>query len=347
MKVLDGSNTVVEYEYDGMNRRIVKKLYTGGVLTQTRHRYHAPGKDQVIEERVDASTIAERQFTWGTRYIYDLVMRTRDTDANGTLDETLYPLSDITYDVVAPADSTGAVVERLLYDPYGKSKVLDANFAADAGGVSDYDWEYRFTSREWDKETGLDHFRARYYEALLGRFMNRDPSKYKDGLNLSAAYFPLRGTDPTGKACKVTYSCRISNIKHDKSKKTTTCKYQCKKTKRELEDGGGDGFTCDDFYDATKQPNGGRPDHEYEDVEVINDPCASCKDPSEKVVHFSFDERGLDCSATACKKACDTGKSIDGTVCKFLPPPAQAACRIASKGGRPLCRAYCELCKNP
>lgn len=78
MKVLDGSNT--------------------------------PGQDQVIEERVDSSTTAERQFTWGTRYIDDLVMRTRDTDANGTLDETLYALTDITYDVVALADSTGAVV---------------------------------------------------------------------------------------------------------------------------------------------------------------------------------------------------------------------------------------------
>ena len=206
VKVLDGVVPVVEYEYDGMNRRIVKNIYTGGFLSQTRHRYHAPGKDQVIEERVDSSTTAERQFTWGVRYIDDLVMRTRDTDANGSLDETLYALTDITYDVVALTDATGAVVERFLYDPYGKSTVLDANFALDADGASDYDWEYRFTSREFDKETGLDYFRARYYASNVGKFVNRDPLEYPDGYNMYGGYFVPNELDPNGTKCELEWA---------------------------------------------------------------------------------------------------------------------------------------------
>ncbi len=89
-KVTDGSKvTIAAYEYDGLNRRIVKELYTGGTLTQTRHAYWADSW-QLLEERVNTATTADRQWTWGTRYIDDLILRTRDTDANGngTLDNS-------------------------------------------------------------------------------------------------------------------------------------------------------------------------------------------------------------------------------------------------------------------
>lgn len=93
VKVVDGANTVAEYEYDGDDRRIVKKVYAAGTLDETRHIYLSQ-QNQVLEERVDSSTDPDRQFTWGTRYIDDLVMRTRDTDSNGSLDETLHALQD-------------------------------------------------------------------------------------------------------------------------------------------------------------------------------------------------------------------------------------------------------------
>ncbi len=104
----------------------------------------------------------------------------------------------MTYDVVAITDGTGAVVERFLYDPYGKSTVLDPNFAVDSDSLSDYDWETRFTSREFDKETGLDYFRARYYHSGVGRFVNRDPIGYISGPSLYAGFFAPNFRDPSG-----------------------------------------------------------------------------------------------------------------------------------------------------
>ncbi len=107
-------------------------------------------------------------------------------------------MTDVTYDVVAITDGTGAVVERFLYDPYGKSTVLDPNFAFDSDSLSDYDWETRFTSREFDKETGLDYFRARYWGSHVAQFLGRDPIGYPDGYNTYSGYFVPAWMDPSG-----------------------------------------------------------------------------------------------------------------------------------------------------
>ncbi|MEZ6032063.1 MAG: RHS repeat-associated core domain-containing protein [Planctomycetaceae bacterium] len=197
VKVVDGANTVAEYQYDGSNRRIVKQLYSGGSLSQTRHIYLS-SQNQVLEERVDSSTSADRQFTWGTRYVDDLVLRTRDSDADGSLDETLYGLQDSNWNITALADTSGAVVERFVYNAYGQSTVQDANFTVDSDGISDVAWEYRFTSVEYDSETGLQYYRARYYHDTLGRFIGRDPLGFVDGGNLYANYFTPNATDPFG-----------------------------------------------------------------------------------------------------------------------------------------------------
>ncbi len=207
VKVSDGTTTVAEYAWDGSNRRIVKKIYAGGVLDETRHIYLSRS-NQVLEERVDSSTSADRQFTWSIRYIDDLVLRTRDTDASGTLDESLYALQDANWNITALTDTSGTVVERFRYTPYGRSTVLDANFTADADGMSDYDWEYRFTSREYDGETALHYFRARFYHDGIGRFMGRDPLGYRGSRwNLQTAFSVPNFLDPSG-SIPIFCSCR-------------------------------------------------------------------------------------------------------------------------------------------
>ncbi|MGD9714001.1 MAG: RHS repeat-associated core domain-containing protein [Thermomicrobiales bacterium] len=202
VKVQYGMDTIAEYEYDGLNRRIVKAVYSGGSHDHDEH-FYLSEENQVLEGRLDSSSNPHKQFTWGTRYVDDLVFRTRDTDDNGSLDETLYALHDANWDVTAVADTSGAVVERLFYDPYGKSTVLDADFSVDSDGASDYAWEIRFTSREFDPETGLHYFRARYYHDGLARFIGRDPLLYSRrewNLYVYCKSSPLVYTDPTGMA---------------------------------------------------------------------------------------------------------------------------------------------------
>jgi RHS repeat-associated protein len=57
-----------------------------------------------------------------------------------------------------------------------------------------------FTGREYDKETGLYYYRARYYNPQIGRFLQTDPVGYDAGMNWYAycGNSPIGLTDPSG-----------------------------------------------------------------------------------------------------------------------------------------------------
>jgi RHS repeat-associated protein len=188
--------TLGAYEYDGLGRRISETADS-----TTRHYYYSAGW-QVLEERVGSSTDADRQFVWGTRYVDDLVLRDRDTSEpkNGVLNERLYALQDPNFNVAALANTGGAIQERYVYEAFGRAKVLDADFSADADGASDFGWEYRYTGRRYDLATGLYHYRNRPYHAELGCFLGRDPIGYGGGVNLYdyVGNAPLDMLDPFG-----------------------------------------------------------------------------------------------------------------------------------------------------
>ncbi len=40
---------------------------------------------------------------------------------------------------------------------------------------------FAFTGREWDPETNLYYYRARYYDPKIGRFLSEDPEGFIDG----------------------------------------------------------------------------------------------------------------------------------------------------------------------
>ena len=60
-----------------------------------------------------------------------------DENTAGASIEQHYFLADANYNVTAVVDGSGGVLERYNYTPYGNADVLDADFAADADGISD------------------------------------------------------------------------------------------------------------------------------------------------------------------------------------------------------------------
>ena len=111
---------------------------------------------------------------------------------------TSYYHSDGLGSVVALSDSTGAVIERYAYDVYGTPRITDA-----AGTVltqSAAGNRFLFTGREYDQESGLYYYRARYYDPKVGRFLQRDPVGYATGINLYTyvSNNPINWVDPFG-----------------------------------------------------------------------------------------------------------------------------------------------------
>jgi hypothetical protein len=68
------------------------------------------------------------QYVWSPVYVDAMVLRDRDSDGDGTLDERLGVVQDANYNVTALFDNSGNVVERYLYDPFGQATVLDVEW---------------------------------------------------------------------------------------------------------------------------------------------------------------------------------------------------------------------------
>ena len=79
------------------------------------------------------------------------------------------------------ADGLGSIVA--LTD--GGGKVAQSYEYGAFGGLHDrmnaIKQPYAFTGREYDSETGLYYYRARYYDAEVGRFISRDPIGFAGG----------------------------------------------------------------------------------------------------------------------------------------------------------------------
>ena len=197
VKVVDGANTLAEYAYDALMHRALRNSYIGGSLDHTDHFYYS-SRWQVLEERVDSSTDAARQFVWGRRYVDDLILRDRDTSTprDGTLDERRYALNDARWSVVAIIGPTAVVAERYLYSAFGVGQVLTAAFAAYPSSTNDQ--HYRFHGYRFEPETSTYFTRWRYYVPHLGRWNSVDPIRTFDGALRFVKNSPVRLTDPYG-----------------------------------------------------------------------------------------------------------------------------------------------------
>jgi RHS repeat-associated protein len=151
----------------------------------------------VLEERVRARQDAQQ--VWSPRYVDAMVLRDRDTDGNGTLEQRLYVQQDANFNVTALTNASGVVQERYAYDPYGTAEVLNPDWTADTDG-SDYGWVYLHQGGRYDAASGLYSFRHREYSAELGRWVQQDPQGYIDGASLYAALQnnPVKYVDPLG-----------------------------------------------------------------------------------------------------------------------------------------------------
>ena len=78
--------------------------------------------------------------------------------------------------VVCYVSESGAVAAQYVYDPYG-------NVIEQHGGYPDL-FNFGFSTKYLDRETGMLSYQRRFYRPDLGRWLNRDPIEEEGGDNL-------------------------------------------------------------------------------------------------------------------------------------------------------------------
>lgn len=157
-------------------------------------------RDSTVENTGPESLQPVYQYVWSIRYIDAVAQRMKNTDSDGLCDdETLYYLSDANFNVTCLLNQNATVLERYAYDPYGKVRYYDGSWSTRS--TSSYNNSILYTGREYDAETGLYHYRHRYYHGELGRFIGRDPMGFLAGeINLYRYVYdnPAIFVDPSG-----------------------------------------------------------------------------------------------------------------------------------------------------
>jgi RHS repeat-associated protein len=174
LDVKQGTTTLASFVYDGIGRRFQK--LAGGVT----HTYVYEDAN-IIEERLSSGQTYDYLHGPGA----DRPLAMRDQASILT-----YYLADHLGSIVQTTSATGTVTLTRDYDPFGNPLAG----AATAG--------YAFTGREWDSETNLYYYRARYYDPNVGRFNSEDPSgREGDGRGSLYTYVknrPIIYRDPLG-----------------------------------------------------------------------------------------------------------------------------------------------------
>ncbi|MBW2661547.1 MAG: hypothetical protein JRD93_06080 [Deltaproteobacteria bacterium] len=170
---VDTPTETVTYTYDSFGRRTSKTTSTGTT------NYIHDGFRVLMEK--DGAGIVQATYTHGIGIDEVLVMERGSTDYFYSQDG-LGSVSDLT-------DSGENVIESYPYDAYGMPSNLSS-----VGNP------YLFTGREYESETGLYYYRARYYKPQVGRFISTDPIGFVGGNNFYsyARNNPINITDPSG-----------------------------------------------------------------------------------------------------------------------------------------------------
>jgi len=138
--------TQLGFTYDANGARVTKRVWSGATL---------------LRSTVYVGRLYECSAGVCTRNLFAGDRRIASYSSDGT---TRYYHADHLGSTRVVTDGAGAAQESTLYLPYGDA-------AAPAAGA-----KYRYTGQELDAESGLYCYGARYYNAVLGRFVSADPS---------------------------------------------------------------------------------------------------------------------------------------------------------------------------
>ena len=174
IRVLDGSNQMAEYTYNGAGQRIKK-------VTQTETRiFHYDLMDHLIAETNQSGQML-------AEYVYlgdQLLAMIKPGDV------AYYYHNDHLGTPQVLTDGNGSVAWKAVYTPFGEA----------VASIQTVENPFRFPGQYYDQETGFHHNYFRYYNPQTGRYVTPDPIGLEGGINLYlyVANNPVNFIDPLG-----------------------------------------------------------------------------------------------------------------------------------------------------
>ena len=179
-QVTKGSTTV-NFSYNTHLQRI-RKVVNSDTLTY----YHGLNDYPLLEITSDqGSDPAALAYVYGPTGLVAIQQQ-----ASGST-ENYFVLKDHLGSTRVVTDSVRNVVAWFNYDPFGQ--LINSS---DSGAVP---VRYRYTGQEYDSETGLYNYRARLYNADLGRFYAPDPLQEQTSAYAYVGNNPISNVDPDGR----------------------------------------------------------------------------------------------------------------------------------------------------
>jgi len=198
--ILGPLTTEIEYAYDPFGRRIAKTIKREIDLGDREYsipvprtiRYVYDSEDVILEYVKHGDREARTAFyLHGPGIDEPLAVERRRSPlfGNGGF-ETFDYLADGLGSVTGLTDQKGRLVQRYEYDSFGNPGAINPLIGQ----------PYAFTGREYDPETGLYYYRARYYDPRAGRFITKDPIGFAGGINqyTYVSNDPIDWSDPWG-----------------------------------------------------------------------------------------------------------------------------------------------------
>jgi RHS repeat-associated protein len=197
------TSTLTSNIYDGKMRRRIRRDYVWGSGTsaweQTAEMHYIYDGNVVIQER-DSNNLPSVTYSRGKDLsgslqgaggIEGLLARSDLSTLNSQLSTAFYHC-DGNGNVTILINASQAITAKYEYDPFGNI-LSQSGFLADANTL-------RFSSKEFDKNSGLIYYLYRFYDSTLQRWPNRDPIEENGGFNLYeyAGNQPAVSNDPFG-----------------------------------------------------------------------------------------------------------------------------------------------------
>jgi len=182
---LPGTGGTVSFKYDPFGRRIYKSSLSGTSI-------YAYDGDNLIEETNSSGAAIAR---------YSQTQNIDDPLAMLRSGATSYYHADGLGSVTSLSNGAGVLAQTYTFDSFGRQ-------TASSGSLTN---PFRYTGREFDTETSLYFYRARYYDPNVGRFISEDPTGFDGGdVNVYRYSFnqPVLLIDPSG----LTVTCSYNQV---------------------------------------------------------------------------------------------------------------------------------------